>query len=393
MFGACPLCGFDRLLPLFSTADNAKEPVEIRLCLRCHVLVPSYRRALAVDSAAMTAYQAEFHDAQWAAIDSAEATKLRAELGVMVNAFRPQLGEPGSAGAVLDLGAGRGGLVAALRDAGYDGRGCEPSGALAERGRLAFGLTAEQLVAAPAEAYLEELLRTRTPIGGVFLWHVIEHVAAPLALVRAIARALEPRRHLFVQAPCLMVEWLYPEHLVLFTEPAVHALARNAGFEVVRLDYDPALTFITFALRRTSAPVEEQWQDAPLFAPGTRTTLEVELLRLREALREARAHGEVMVAMADERARGIEAQTKMIDDRMKWIAALQEDLGRKSVALDNANLEAHAARERAGAAEHRAAQLEHRVAELEALVRSHEERLVSERVEKAISRVLSRGRR
>jgi SAM-dependent methyltransferase len=392
-FGACPLCGFDRLLPLFTTADNAKQPVEIRICLRCWVLVPAYHRALAVDANAMTAYQAEFHDAQWSAIEETEAKKLRTELGELVRGFAPLLGPPASAGAVLDLGAGRGALVAALRDAGYDGRGCEPSGALAERGRRAFGLSPEHLVAAPAEEWLAELSRADVSIGAVFLWHVIEHVAAPLALVRAIARALRPGRHLFIQAPCLMVEWLYPEHLVLFTEPAVHALARNSGFDVVRVDYDPALTFITFALRRTDAPVEDAWRDPPLLAPGQRVTLEVEALRLRAALREAQEHGRVMVAMADERARGIEGQTKLIDERMKWIEALQRDLGRLTGDLERAHLEAHAARERVGLVEHQLREREQRIAELEAEVQHHARRFVPERVEKAFVRAFRRGGR
>lgn len=389
--GSCRLCGLDQLLPLFTASDNEGHPVEIRICLRCFVLVPRYDRG-AVAAEEMTAHQARYHDAQWSVISTEDAATLRSELSALVHFYRAELGEPSREHVIFDVGAGRGALVAALRDAGYDARGCEPSPELAHRARVAYGLTAEQMVASSAEELFERIRRDRIPVGHFFLWHVIEHVADPLALMRQIASLLPVGHCVFVQAPCLAEPWLYPEHLILFTEPAVFAVARNTGCEVVSVNYDHKLAFVTFVLRRTDRPLPRTWTPIPSFGPDHRAALEVLFPRLRAELEESRAHASVMVAMADERMRAIESQSKIIDDRDKWIADLMERLGRRDAELDRANENAAKLRDDLGRVEHSRNELEHLVAHLTAEVRHHERRLISQRVEKMFAKAWPRAR-
>ncbi len=389
--GSCRLCGLDQLLPLFTLSDNEGHPVEIRICLRCFVLVPRYDRG-AVTAEEMTSHQARYHDAQWSEIPAEEAANLRNELRGLIDFYRAELGEPSHERVIFDVGAGRGALVAALRDAGYDARGCEPSAALAHRARVAYGLTAEQMVASSADELFERIRRDRVPVGHFFLWHVIEHVADPLALMRQIASVLPVGHCVFVQAPCLKEPWLYPEHLILFTEPAVHAVARNSGCEVASINYDHKLAFVTFVLRRTDGPLPQAWVPIPSFTPDHRAALEVMFPRLRAELEESRAHAATMVAMANERMRGIEGQSKIIDDRDKWIADLMQRLGRRDAELDRANEAAAKLRDDLGRAEHAKNELEHVVANLTSQLRNHEKRLIPERVEKMFAKAWPRNR-
>lgn len=390
--GSCRLCGLDQLLPLFTIADNEGHPTEIRICLRCFVLVPEYDRG-AVPAEQMTEHQAKYHDAQWAETSREEAETLRRELADLLVFYRDLLGPPKAGEITFDIGAGRGALVAALRDAGYDGRGCEPSPALADRARKAYSLTEEQLVTSSAEDLLDRIQREKIPVGHFFLWHVIEHVADPLGLMRRLASVLPEGHCIFVQAPCLKEPWLYPEHLVLFTEPAVFAVARNCGCELVTINYDHKLAFVTFVLRRTAEPLSGAWIPIPSFAPSPLAALEVEVPRLRKALEESRAHAQVMVAMADERARGIEAQTQIINDRDKWIADLQERAGRTKAEIDRLTFDLGQARERIAFLERIEAEIRRENAAVHERLQAHEKRIVSERVEKMLSRVWPGTRR
>lgn len=389
--GSCRLCGLEELLPLFDVADKDGEPTEVRICVRCFAFTPRYTHG-AITAAATTEHQASFHEAWWSETTAEEARALRTELGGLVREFRDLLGEPSPDRRIFDLGAGRGGLVAALRDAGYDARGCEPSAALAERGRKAFGLAPEHMVSTTAEEFLANVRKEPTKVGHVFLWHVIEHVADPLTLVRTIAETLPVGHCLFAQAPCLTEQGMYPEHLFFLTEPAIHALARNAACDVVRVSYDHKLGFVTFVLRRADRPIPSQWVPISSFQIEARAPLEVELPRVLRQLEEARAHGKAMVELADERARGIASQSTLIDERMKWIEDLQARLGRQGLELEQSRFAHGETTARLAAVEQSKAELERVIAELRDRIASDERRLVPHRVEKMLAKLSRNGR-
>jgi SAM-dependent methyltransferase len=255
------------------------------LCTRCCAILPDYRTATALPG---TDRQVEFHEAVWPTFSNDEATRLRDDLGNLVAFYRDALGPPGE-GLILDIGAGRGGLIAALRAAGYDARGCEPSPGLVARAREAYDFTAEQLIQAPAEAFLGDVAAAKKPVAHLFLWHVIEHVAAPLSLLRQAASLLQPGHCLFLQAPCIRQDYLYPEHLLFVTEPCIQALAYNAGCEVASIGYDHALSFVSFVLKRTAEPVPTGWTDVAFSIDKVVAGLHLQLGRRDEQVRQLEA--------------------------------------------------------------------------------------------------------
>src|SRR3954465_14968514 len=96
--------------------------------------------------------------------------------------------EPG--GRVFEIGAGDGRFLAALQRAGYHAAGIEPAGAYAAQAR-SRGLDVEQQGA-------EELSRAPASQDAVILWHVLEHLHDPAALVRRIRDWLAPGGKLIV---------------------------------------------------------------------------------------------------------------------------------------------------------------------------------------------------
>jgi SAM-dependent methyltransferase len=136
---------------------------------------------------------------------------------------------------VLDAGAGTGRLVAALRDAGYDARGIDPS-----RRSVAVAEAEGRPVAAAAIGDHDD-----AGLDAVVMWHVIEHLPDPAA---ALARArgwLRPGGLLLVGAPNAAslqarlagsgwLHWDAPRHRVHLTAAGLSALLTRSGFAPAR---------------------------------------------------------------------------------------------------------------------------------------------------------------
>jgi SAM-dependent methyltransferase len=141
---------------------------------------------------------------------------------------------------ILDLGCGRGVLLGALADRGFEVHGVERSES-AVRGAdpRAKIQIAEDLVSAgyPAE-YFDE----------VIVWHVLEHLPDPAATLAEIRRILRPGGKVIVAVPnfsSLQARWAGPDwfhldpprHLYHFPLSALLRLLRGAGFAPVSVHH------------------------------------------------------------------------------------------------------------------------------------------------------------
>jgi SAM-dependent methyltransferase len=140
----------------------------------------------------------------------------------------------GPAGPVLDFGAGEGQLVRALRDAGVDADGVEPSPAA--RANALRELDVE------LRADLAELPARR--FGAATLLHSLEHVDDPAATLARLRGVLAPGAAIYVEVPHAGSAdmWLprsrqmildLPVHLHHFTPRTLAPLVERAGFDVV----------------------------------------------------------------------------------------------------------------------------------------------------------------
>ena len=136
---------------------------------------------------------------------------------------------------VLDAGAGPGRLVRALRDAGYDARGIDPSERSVVR---SAGLVERASIAEHADADLD----------AVVLWHVLEHLDEPEAALRRSGEWLAAGGTLLVgvpnseslQARIAGAGWLHwdaPRHRTHFTVRGLAELLRRSGFEVTAVHH------------------------------------------------------------------------------------------------------------------------------------------------------------
>lgn len=319
----CPLCGGERLAPAFEVAERCgKGSVAIYQCLRCSVLAPAYARPASTREATTT--QVVLHEHDWDQTTREEHATLVRECDALVRFFEPQLGAPAEERWVAEIGAGRGGLLAALKARGYRVIGCEPSPVLSGIGRRYGGLTDEELRTEGVDDLLAHLEKARTPVRTFFLWHVLEHLREPWDTLRRIAALCQPGDHVLVQCPLVRSDYVYPEHYFFLTETAISGLAESSGFELARLDYDPERAFVGFALRRTTGPVPERaWAGAAAAGGAAGDQLlklkSEEVRRLRAQLEDQLASRDGAIAamerLLEERMRGLDEQSAMIRER------------------------------------------------------------------------------
>jgi 2-polyprenyl-3-methyl-5-hydroxy-6-metoxy-1,4-benzoquinol methylase len=131
-------------------------------------------------------------------------------------------------GRLLDVGCGSGGYLLRMRDYGWEVAGIEPDGEAARVGTREHGLTIHP-------GTMEDAPFARHSFDAVTSRHVLEHVAAPLEFVEALAGFLKPTGRLVIVTPNAaglghrffggdFYALDPPRHLVLFTARAIRRL-------------------------------------------------------------------------------------------------------------------------------------------------------------------------
>ncbi|MFV2071570.1 MAG: class I SAM-dependent methyltransferase [Thermoanaerobaculales bacterium] len=243
----CELCG----LPLDETAEEVHEgpPILIR-CGECGLV---RLKVFPDENALRDVYQKDYYDAE-------KGERFAVPLEWLVRAFRWQRmrsilrREPGPT-SLLDIGCGRGTLVAMLAQRGWRAVGTQVSETAARAARQRLG----------AEVLLGDLPDLEIPDDSfrvVVFFHVLEHLDHPARFLRKSWEILEDGGLLIVEvpnyrSPGILVLGLrnltvdYPHHLFFFSPESLRAMLRGAGFEVeseshFSLEYSPFTTLQNF---------------------------------------------------------------------------------------------------------------------------------------------------
>jgi SAM-dependent methyltransferase len=142
-------------------------------------------------------------------------------------------------GLALELGSGTGWMLRALRERGWLAVGSERTVAVAAAARDAAGVP----------MFVGDLaaIRDEPVLDLVVMFHVLEHLADPLAELRGIGRRVKPGGTLILgipniaswQARVVGSRWMHldvPRHLVHFSPDAIERALRASGFRVARVN-------------------------------------------------------------------------------------------------------------------------------------------------------------
>jgi SAM-dependent methyltransferase len=221
---ACPLCGAAGARPRFSVEGCASSVVECPACGLARL------DPLPSDEELAGFYSDAYYGDPGLKFRPAIEWLVRA-VGTRHIRFLAR-GVP-AGGRILDVGCGRGVLLAELANHGFEVHGVERSAAAARgadpRAQICI---APDLAAAkyPAEHF-----------DAVFVWHVLEHLREPVAAVREMHRILRPGGKLVVAVPnfsSLQARWAgpawfhldLPRHVFHFPLRALRRLLEQSGF-------------------------------------------------------------------------------------------------------------------------------------------------------------------
>lgn len=240
----CPLCWGTSLEPCLTMLDHVNVPAQIFRCNSCLSHVPA-SAFLPDDPSMAPEIQVDVNDHAWNESTAAELDQLRADLRRMVAMLEPEFGPPGAGGEVIEIGCGRGGLLRALLDHGYDATGCEPSRKLVAIARRHYELPPERLLAVTAAELLDALDARRAQPQAFVLWHVIEHLRDALPLLQRCVRMMGPGGRLLFQVPMVSPPCIFPGHYFFLTPESLPALSRHLGGMPYRYAIDPANQFLS----------------------------------------------------------------------------------------------------------------------------------------------------
>jgi SAM-dependent methyltransferase len=143
-------------------------------------------------------------------------------------------------GLALELGSGTGWMLRALRARGWRAVGSERTVAAAAAARNAAGV--------PVFVGDLDAIHDAPVLDLVIMFHVLEHLADPLAALRAVARRVKPGGTLILgipniaswQARVVGPGWMHldaPRHLCHFSPRAIETALRASGFRIDHLDF------------------------------------------------------------------------------------------------------------------------------------------------------------
>lgn len=269
---ACAVCGARESAPVLNAREPnglALEPFALVSCGACGHLFVSPRP----EGAELARYYfREYYKKPGPALE--------APVGLLARLFESaktaRLTRRLKPGRVLDVGCGDGGFLAAMRRRGWEGWGVETS-------KDGFALAAARQGLKVFDKPLPECGLPAARFDAVTLWHSLEHMEAPAAVLLEARRLLKPGGTLFLAIPSgsswelalFKSRWFHldlPRHLHFFTRPGAARLLKDCGFEVVEesglcLDYN-AYGFLQSVLNAVSCETNFLYRRLKGFKPA-----------------------------------------------------------------------------------------------------------------------------
>ncbi len=218
---ACPVCG--------SPAPSTERfrPVALRRCASCGLLFAADLPGDAGRIYADDAYAAQRMD------DHTRRRRHDAERRVRWTRARVR------GARLLEVGAGTGFFLARAVADGFDAIGVEPSDLSASFARTRLGVDVRT-------GYLDTADLPEREFDAVCMWHVLEHAADPVGLLRDVRARLRPGGRLVIEVPNIESvgarlrrgSWAHLDpgaHVCHFAPGSLTAALERAGFAVVEL--------------------------------------------------------------------------------------------------------------------------------------------------------------
>ena len=217
----CVLCHSDDIEELSRRARDGR-PLRTTICRRCGMV---WANPPAVEHAVRTYYSEEYRQDYKGTPARTLPQIYHAGLGALAR-YRAIAHRLAAGDAILDVGCGGGELVYLLRRLGFDATGIEPNRALSEAARSVLGLPVRT-------GFVQDFDFPEGAFRAILMYHVLEHVDTPLAVLGRLRRWLRDDGRLIVEVPNIEARFEAPitrfhvAHLFYFSPATLEAIARR----------------------------------------------------------------------------------------------------------------------------------------------------------------------
>jgi 2-polyprenyl-3-methyl-5-hydroxy-6-metoxy-1,4-benzoquinol methylase len=225
----CNLCGASDI-DVIGKRDREGRPLRTTICRQCG-LVWSNPRPAGED--VRRYYSCEYRQDYKGRSTPSLRQIARSARGAVnrCRALAPYLKEGGR---ILDVGAGGGEVVYALRRFGFDASGIEPDQQYARHAREVLGVQVRT-------GFVQDVAFAPGSFEAITMYHALEHVADPLAILSRLRTWLVDEGLLLIEVPNVEARCIAPAHrfhfahFYNFNARTLEALARKAGLTTVHM--------------------------------------------------------------------------------------------------------------------------------------------------------------
>jgi 2-polyprenyl-3-methyl-5-hydroxy-6-metoxy-1,4-benzoquinol methylase len=232
----CPVCGSATIHPLLTVKDHSvsQEEFVVWQCSNCSL---RFTQNVPDEASIGSYYQSSDY------ISHSNTSKgfinqiyQKVRNYTLAQKARLVIGETVKQGRLLDLGAGIGAFLNAMKQKGWEATGIEPDAGARQQAKHLFNIELKET------NVLDQL--PESSCDAITLWHVLEHVHQLHSYLERLKRLLKPNGTIFIAVPNYesldsSVYKLYwaaydvPRHLYHFTPKAIHILMKEHGLKVV----------------------------------------------------------------------------------------------------------------------------------------------------------------
>ena len=252
----CPLCR----VKLYTTAYESKS-LQFVLCSDCGLVYQNPR----MSASELSVFYAELYQATRHGVTDVETAVRRAREPGRFEKKKRRAEEIGgllsSSSRVLEIGAGYGMLLAAIRDVtGAQVEGIEPSVFGPLVARQAYDLVIETC---DVDAFLQ---KTHQPYDLIVMSHVLEHLLTPRETLSALRALLAPGGTLYLAVPNVLMpddapdRFFHFEHLTYFSPRTLVRVMNEAGFAVTLLEERPKELVVRAVVADIHSVSPHEWQ-------------------------------------------------------------------------------------------------------------------------------------
>ncbi|HKY20488.1 MAG TPA: class I SAM-dependent methyltransferase [Vicinamibacterales bacterium] len=229
----CNLCGGSDV-EVIGTRDRDGRPLRTTICKRCGLVWSNPRPG----EAEVRRYYSQEYRLDYKGHSTPSLRHIARSGRGALNRYHALAQYLRSGDRVLDAGAGGGEVVYVLRRFGFDATGLEPDEHYARHAREALGVPVDT-------GFVQDVSFPSGTFDVVTMYHALEHVEDPLAILSRIRSWIAESGVLLVEVPNVEAECVAPghrfhfAHFYNFSRPTLEALGRKAGFEPVQTTTSP----------------------------------------------------------------------------------------------------------------------------------------------------------